>query len=106
MKLNREAQCPICSLKESQGLKHSYYDSSWGVEEEFYYCPRCEYSYEYSYGNYIEYIGHYCFMWHYSSYSKSYFSQFIKKNLKELYKAKRNWKKFKHKTTGEKIKIC
>lgn len=91
---NKNYFCPICG----HIMKYDIYEENIGVVESYFYCNTCHYGEEYAYGNYKEYIGHYCFIWSYLDENKKYFQNFWKKRNKNLYNMKRNWKKHKKKT--------
>lgn len=87
--------CPICNSK----TKSEYSIGPYGVEEEYINCPICGYGYQFCYGNYLLYIGNKTFIWDY----RRRLGGPLDKRIKRAYfMARRNWKKFHKKTTGDK----
>lgn len=87
-----KTSCPIC---KKQGLIE-YWSGPFGTEEEYFYCDRCNYSYEFAYGNYREVVHNKQFVYDYHLYSnKANARHFLKKINRATFMAKRNWKKFK-----------
>ena len=86
--------CPICNSK----VKSEYYTGPYGLEEEYIYCPVCEYDYHFAYGQYLCHVKNKTFIWDYTTPTNV-----INKRLKRAhFMARRNWKKYRKKTTGDK----
>lgn len=98
--MTTHVNCPICNTR----LKSDYYYEEYYICEEYILCPVCNYRYQFAYGNYLEEIGTKQFIYDYSIFhvqNKSYASRLFKKIRKAKIDAKRNWKKYKKKTTPQ-----
>lgn len=84
-------KCPICNKE----INRTYYSCSYGLEEEYISCDRCNYHYEFAYGNHMETVHNKIFVWYYTDYCLPQWSTFHKKINKAILKAKKNWKRYK-----------
>lgn len=87
--------CPVCNSK----IWDDFYTGPFGIEEEHIDCPICGYSYQFCYGSYLLYIGNKTFIW---DYRRRLGGPLDKRIKRAHFMAKRNWKKFHKKTTGDK----
>ena len=99
--MTRYVNCPVCNTR----LKPDCYsEECFGVCEEYILCPVCNYRYQFTYGNYLEEIGTKQFIYDHYIFrvqDKSYASRLFKKMRKAKIDARRNWKKYKKKTTPQ-----
>ncbi len=83
-------KCPVCG----RSAKREYYDEVVGTVEDHINCDHCGYTYEFVYGNYVEVVNDKEFIWGYTlyrNYSQMY--RLFKKISKEMFMARRNWRK-------------
>ncbi len=83
-------KCPVCG----HSAKHEYYYESVGTVEEYIHCVHCGYVYEFSYGSYLEFVNGKEFIWGYTLYkNNTQMCRLFKKIDREMFMARRNWRK-------------
>ncbi len=91
-----KTNCPVCG----EIIEVENYSSSWGTEEEYILCPRCNYAEAFVYGNLNIAVGNKLF-YRYHSDDRNYINLMNRRCSKALFMARRNWKKHHKKTTTQ-----